>query len=336
VLILQHDTVRTRNAHFSNVSATTLRLEQAVLGSRQALAAMEQAWNRRLAEQQSQAAQARQFAERLQRLRTETAAYSETALAKRARIERLSTDLRSLESEAQQLRELAQTVAQRGDKVHRFVGDGDRQYLSGLKLGGKRILILLDTSASMLSPSVLEIIRLRNLGENAQRKARKWRRAIAATEWLISNLPVDAQFQLYGFNNATRALVADSAGKWLRADALRDVAAAVAALKALLPHGGTRLYQAFAVAQTLTPRADNILLITDGLPTLGRAPAAAPKVSGEQRLAHFTAAMALLPSGVPVNTLLLPMEGDVYAAAAYWRLAIDSHGSFLTPAADWP
>jgi hypothetical protein len=43
-----------------------------------------------------------------------------------------------------------------------------------------------------------------------------------------------------------------------------------------------------------------------------------------------------LGSRIPVNTILLPMEGDAYAAAAYWKLAIDTRGSFLTPARDWP
>jgi hypothetical protein len=28
--------------------------------------------------------------------------------------------------------------------------------------------------------------------------------------------------------------------------------------------------------------------------------------------------------------------GDAYAAAAYWKLAQQTRGSFLTPARDWP
>jgi hypothetical protein len=59
-------------------------------------------------------------------------------------------------------------------------------------------------------------------------------------------------------------------------------------------------------------------------------------VTAEQRLAHFEKAVAELPSGIPVNIILLPMEGDAYAASAYWKLAIDTGGSFLTPARDWP
>ena len=38
-----------------------------------------------------------------------------------------------------------------GQQIRTFKGEGDRQYLTGLKLGGERTLILVDRSASMLS-----------------------------------------------------------------------------------------------------------------------------------------------------------------------------------------
>ena len=39
---------------------------------------------------------------------------------------------------------------------------------------------------------------------------------------------------------------------------------------------------------------------------------------------------------VPVNTILLAMEGDPNAAPAYWVLALGTGGSLLAPADDWP
>jgi hypothetical protein len=30
------------------------------------------------------------------------------------------------------------------------------------------------------------------------------------------------------------------------------------------------------------------------------------------------------------------MEGDPLAAALFWKLAVDTKGSFFTPTADWP
>jgi hypothetical protein len=44
----------------------------------------------------------------------------------------------------------------------------------------------------------------------------------------------------------------------------------------------------------------------------------------------------VLVKGVPINVILLPMEGDPMAAAAYWRLAQITRGSFLSPSEDWP
>ena len=50
----------------------------------------------------------------------------------------------------------------------------------------------------------------------------------------------------------------------------------------------------------------------------------------------FEKALGRLPPGVPVNVILLPMEGDPMAPAAYWTLARRTRGSFLSPARDWP
>ena len=47
-------------------------------------------------------------------------------------------------------------------------------------------------------------------------------------------------------------------------------------------------------------------------------------------------ASAELPANVPVNVILLPMEGDPEAAIRFWDLAMRTRGSFLAPARDWP
>jgi hypothetical protein len=39
---------------------------------------------------------------------------------------------------------------------------------------------------------------------------------------------------------------------------------------------------------------------------------------------------------VPVNVILFPLEGDAMAPAAYWMLAKNSGGAFMSPAKDWP
>jgi hypothetical protein len=257
-------------------------------------------------------------------------------VASREHINQLKSDIKGLDKTTQVLSKQQQAEIAKGDKVHQFVGEGNRQYLTGLKLSGKRTLILLDVSASMLDETIVNIIRLRNMKDERKQASEKWTRAQGTAEWLISNLPAESQFQVYLFNTRARSSMAGKQGKWLDASQPDEVAAVVKGLREAIPAGGTSLIHAFEAASALQPKPDNILLITDGLPTQGLKKPSSTTVSSEQRLKLFDRAIKQLPATVPVNTILLPMEGDAYAAAAFWRLAVLTKGSFLTPARDWP
>ena len=115
-----------------------------------------------------------------------------------------------------------------------------------------------------------------------------------------------------------------------------DPEIAVARLKKLVPKDGTSLHAAFSAASRMNPRPDNIYLLVDGLPTQGSSPPTHPTVTGTERLKNFNLAIRRLPLGVPVNVILFAMEGDPYASDAYWKLARDSKGSFMSPSLDWP
>jgi hypothetical protein len=107
-------------------------------------------------------------------------------------------------------------------------------------------------------------------------------------------------------------------------------------MKQTIPEKGTSLHKAFEALRLMDPAPDNIFLLTDGLPTMGAERPWGSKVSGETRLRLFEEALRLLPSRVPVNILLYPMEGDPAAASAFWRLATFTGGSFICPSRDWP
>ncbi|MEM9313856.1 MAG: VWA domain-containing protein, partial [Pseudomonadota bacterium] len=68
-------------------------------------------------------------------------------------VEQLKAELQTLEDEVKKLREAAEE--QSGKSARSFVGDGNRQYLTGLNLGGKNIAIMLDVSASMLADKLV-------------------------------------------------------------------------------------------------------------------------------------------------------------------------------------
>src|SRR5262249_10825335 len=145
------------------------------------------------------------------------------------------------------------------------------------------------------------------------------------------------QFQLYSFNTAPHVAYEGSAGQWLSAADVRPLNGAVQALHRTVPNDGTSLINAFAVARSLSPLPDQIVVITDGLPTQGPTPPAVRKsVDAEQRAKLFDQSRGALPPQVPVSVILLPMEGDLPAPSRFWRLARETGGVFMMPSKDWP
>ena len=248
-------------------------------------------------------------------------------------IDALKASIVKLETDKQRL--LAQPH-ERSHYVRGFVGAGNREYLTGVQLGGRRILILLDTSASMLDQSLVNVLRKRNMDPDTQRRSPKWQQALAIVEWVTAHFPPASSFQIYTYDTSARAALPGTDGKWLAVGDARQLDDAVTAVQNKLPAGGTCLERALLVLQQMTPAPDNVYLITDSLPTQGLEPPAGTTISGEARQHLFEAAVKRVPSGIPINVILLPMEGDPMAATAYWQLARITQGSFLSPSADWP
>lgn len=248
-------------------------------------------------------------------------------------LDALKDKLRRLSDEKDKLqREVNKTSSQ----VRTFVGAGNREYLTGLKLGGRRILILIDASASMLDDTIVNIIRKRNMDNSAKRRSWKWQQGIATVDWITARFPANSKFQIYTFNTYAKPVLPGTDGKWLDVSSAKTLNDAVAKLRTVIPEGGSSLINAFEKIQNLSPLPDNIFLITDGLPTQGQTKPRGSTISGVQRQRLFEQAVSRIPRGIPINSILLPMEGDPMAAWAYWNLALYTQGAFLTPARDWP
>jgi len=336
VLVLNHDTVKSRSEVFTDLRAEAVRLEKEVLIGKEDLVEARNSLEATEAEIVLMQGQSERVIDTIQELEIEIARMSNETLASREHVNQLTTDLKSLDKVQKRLGAAVEADRDAGEKVREFKGEGDRQYLTGLKMGGKRILILVDASASMLDETIINIIRRRNLDAASRISAPKWQRTLKTTEWLVSNLPADTEFQLYSFNTRAKATMSGSEGQWLQTSKRSDTDGVIDALRRTAPEGGTSLYHAFTAAKALSPPPDNILLLTDGLPTQGRAKPVSTTVSADKRLDHFEQAAKVLNGKIPVNTILLPMEGDAWAAAAFWALAINSQGSFMTPSRDWP
>ena len=224
----------------------------------------------------------------------------------------------------------------KGNNARRFSGQGDRQYLTGLKLSGARTLVLLDVSASMLDSKIVNIIRRRNMSDDTKKLSAKWQRALRAVDWLIAKFPLESQFQIYTFNSRSHASVQETTGQWLSISDQKQLNDSLLKLRDVVPQGGTSLINAFHSVTSLDPLPDNIILLTDGLPTQGATIGEVGTISGKDREKLFKQSLTSLPQGIPVNVLLWPMEGDPMAASAFWKLALLTSGSFMSPSKDWP
>ena len=197
VLLINTDTVQARNETLADLRTELVRVEYEVVVGKENL----QAASNSLEETNAALLQTRGETTRVQTSQSELeialADSQLTTSASRAHVNRLKSDLKELDKTTQRLAAEEKARVSSGAKVHEYRGEGDRQYLSGLKLGGERTLILLDTSASMLDETLVNVIRLRNMDEGSKRNADKWVRARNTAEWLIANLPVDASFALH-------------------------------------------------------------------------------------------------------------------------------------------
>ena len=272
----------------------------------------------------------------LEKHRVELADQDKETLAAKAHVNKLKADLKSLEEEVKRLRAGAKASDELGTKLRPFPGKGDRQYLTDLKMGGRRIFILVDASASMLDETIVGIVRRRNQGIKAKLQAPKWQQTVATIDWLTTQLPPTSKFQVYSFNETAAALMPGTKGTWLSAGDVDQLNRTVAHMHKLVPENGTSLINAFKALKEMSPAPDNIFLLTDSLPTMGTKKPWRKRVSGKARLGYFDDAVKAVPPKVPVNIILYPMEGDPLAAVSFWKLAKNSRGSFFCPSKDWP
>jgi hypothetical protein len=275
--------------------------------------------------------------EETERLKVELADSDKTTLSRREAIERLKADLKSLEEGNRRLEGATKDASATGTRVRGFIGTGDRQYLTGLRVGGERILLMVDVSASMLDETVVNVLRMRNMSDARKLQSDKWRRTLSTVDWIAAQLPLESQFQLYAFNTKAWSLVDGSEGKWLKTNDPNALTEALEKLRKTVPKDGTSIENAFVALNALNPRPDNVIMVTDGLPTQGAsAPLIRKTIDGDDRLKLFERAFAKYPRTVPFNVILMPMEGDPMAPSAFWVASRDTGGSFLSPSKDWP
>lgn len=328
--------VRETTDNPSDLMAETRKIEVEILDGRKDLVLAKNTVEKLTDEKDSAEGMIARIIALIEELRAELAEYDSETLAEIERVEKLQTDIKTLEEEVKRLLAMAEETESEGNRLREFKGEGDRQYLTGLKLGGERTLILVDRSASMLDDTIVNIIRRRNMPLDEKLRAVKWRQVVSSVDWLTAQFLPGSEFQMYMFNNEVEPVIKGSEGVWLKADDATQLDEAMRVLRRTAPEGGTNMKAAMGIVLSMTPPPDNIILLVDGLPTMDAPTSNRRTVSGQDRARLFTNALRELPSNIPVNVFLYPLEGDFEAPFLYWLLAYRSGGSLISVSKDWP
>jgi len=221
---------------------------------------------------------------------------------------------------------------------------GEEEYLIGLKVEGRRIAILIDSSSSMTDENLIDIIRRKNT--STKQNGPKWRRTVAIAEWLMTRVPRQSSVSLITFSANAESHTRNTLIPG------RDVTGmnqALASMRKVIPEGATNLEAGLEMAAKVTPT--DLYIVTDGLPTSGTSSykslnpfadcnalwGGSTTISGACRVKLFrhTAAKTKLKN-VNINVILLPIEGDPQAANEYWQWTAANSGLLISPAASWP
>ena len=221
--------------------------------------------------------------------------------------------------------------------------------LIGLQISGNKILIALDTSASMAHIKLVEIISsIADASGQRLEKGLKWKQAKEIVRWLIEQAPQSSSIRTIGYSDS----ITFSDSSWNKTkDALEIYNSKI---EAIIPRNGTSLAVALEHIKSSSYQPSDIYLITDGLPTLSgknsplftlnqmvkgcfQSKKSNTFVSGNCRKMLFQSAVSDFQkeSHSRVHVILLPLEGDPEAAHLYQHWTNLSGGTVLSPAASW-
>ena len=220
-------------------------------------------------------------------------------------------------------------------------GTGEQNYITGMKIEGEQIGLLIDKSASMMGENLLEIFTNMGLNDSQKVSTAKWIRTKRVAQWMMARLPQDSKVTVVAFSDSAQRLGTHDVSS---AKVSASMNAIVTDLGALVPHGGTNLQLGISTLFDANPNITDVYIVTDGLPTLGdglplrcrNIVSTKKSISPDCRRLLFLETVKRAPKGVHYNIILLPIEGDPYAPSMYWEWSRVTNGTFLSPAPEWP
>lgn len=254
-------------------------------------------------------------------------------------LQKISTELAVVADLEKQLAAIASLPVP--DANVQLSGTGQQNYLTGLKVEGKEIGILLDMSSSMLGENLLDILRFKALPDNQKITQVKWLRTKRAGQWLLARAPKNAKITMVAFSERAQVLGYRAANSVQASDSLEAI---VRDMGKLVPNGGTNLQVGLQKLREVHPAVKDVYIITDGLPTLGEGLSARcsgliiskKTISSQCRQELLIETVKRSGQGLRINVILLPLDGDPYASSQYWEWTRATGGTFLAPAGEWP
>ena len=234
---------------------------------------------------------------------------------------------------------LEEELKKRGE-VKDAPNPGLQGQLLGIKVQGKHIAILFDSSASMSAERIIDVVVAQDTGPAALAQGKKWGQSRRLANWVVDQVPATSKFDLIAFSEQASSLtngyiaMSDKAavGK-LKVDVMNST-----------PIGGTNLSSAINYVKSMNPQPTHAYLITDGLPTKkngGRSGVSgckngSPYVSGRCRAGLVSSAQQSWLRSIELNIFLLHLEGDSKSAPLYYRWARATNGVLFSPTRHWP
>jgi len=142
---------------------------------------------------------------------------------------------------------------------------GEENYIMGIKVEGRKIVFLVDSSASMTDERLIQIIRRKNSSESEKKRGPKWQRTKRIMRWLLARAPKSSQVAIVAYNKTARVL---GGSGWLNGRNTGSIQKLYREIDKLVPTGSTNLQLGLQKAAALGPT--DMYVVTDGLPTAGQ------------------------------------------------------------------
>ena len=251
----------------------------------------------------------------------------------------MSTEMAVVADLENQLAALSQEVEKSANI--QMQGTGEQNYITGMKIEGAEIGLLIDKSASMMGDNLLDILGKLALSDGQKVSTPKWIRTKRVAQWMLARVPLESRVTVVAFSDTATTLGLRNVNS---AKVSGSMNAIVKDLGGVVPNGGTNLQEGLAILFKANPNITDVYIVTDGLPTLGDGLPLSCKnfisskksISSDCRQTLFVETVKRAKKGVHYNVILLPIEGDPFASPMYWEWTRATSGTFLSPAPEWP